>query len=169
MVMISKTITPDPTGAYIPILGYRATVSENVVTATGVDLFTVTGKVLITMWMGEVTVALSAAVTDYKLRVKTANVDLVAVANFASAAAGFIWSMSGDPDLTILTGGATAYTPATVKTTGTNGLGNANRIVGLAGGSLILQSLRTASVATGTMVHNLWYFPLESGASVVAI
>ena len=164
MVRISKTLTPDPTGAYIPLLGYRATKSENVVTATGVDLFTVTGKVLITLWTGEITVALSAAVTDYKLRVKTANVDLCAATDISSAAAGYMWLLSNDAGLTILQG--STYAVSAVKTADGNSIPLGHRIVGLAGGSCVLQSLRTASVTTGTMVHNLWYFPLESGASV---
>lgn len=147
-------------------LGYRVTKSENINTATGVDLFTVTGKVLITHWTGEVTDALHTTVTDYKLRVKTDNSDLCAATNIASAVVGYMWALSGDAGLTLLTG--SSYAVSVAKTADMNGLGGAQRIVGLAGGSCVLQSLRTAGASGDTMVHTLFYLPLEPGASVVA-
>jgi hypothetical protein len=78
-----------------------------------------------------------------------------------------MWSLSGDAGLTLLTG--SSYAVSASKTADMNGLGFANRIVGLAGGSLILQSLRTAGNSGDAMIHTLWYQPLESGASIVAI
>ncbi len=158
----------DPAGAYLPGLGYRATVTENINTATGVDLFTVTGKVLITLWTGEVTNAFDGAQpSDYKIRVKTANIDLCAATDLHGAVVGYMWSLSGDAGLTLLTG--SSYAVSASKTADMNGLGFANRIVGLAGGSCILQSLRTAGNSGDAQTHLLWYLPLESGASVVAI
>jgi hypothetical protein len=139
---------------------------ENIETATGVDLFTVTGKVLITLWLGEVTNALHTTVTDYKLRVKTANSDLCAATNISSAAVGYMWSLSGDAGLTLLTG--SSYAVSVTHTADNNGLGFANRVVGLAGGSCVLQSLRTAGAAGDSMSHLLFYVPLEPGAAVMA-
>lgn len=147
-------------------LGIRVAKTENVNTATGVDLFTVTGKVLLTLWTGEVTNALHTTVTDYKLRVKTDNVDLCAATDISSAAVGYMWSLSNDAGLTLLTG--SSYAVSSVKTADNNGIGLADRIVGLAGGSCVLQSLRTAGASGDEMIHNLWYFPLEAGAGVVA-
>lgn len=155
-----------PTPAYVPNLGFKASKTENVNTATGVDLFTVTGKVLISVWSGEVTNALHTTVTDYKLRIKTDNVDLCAATNISSAAVGYMWSLSGDSGLTLLTG--SSYAVSVVKATDNNAIGMADRIIGLAGGSCVLQSLRTAGAAGDEMVHNIWYMPLEAGASVVA-
>lgn len=155
-----------PTPEFVDGFGYKVSKTENVNTATGVDLFTVTGKVLVTIWSGEVTNALHTTVTDYKLRVKTDNVDLCAATNIASAAVGYMWSLSGDAGLTLLTG--SSYAVSAVKTADMNGLGFANRIVGLAGGSCTLQSLRTAGASGDEMIHTLWYLPLESGASVAA-
>lgn len=84
-----------------PLLGLPVSKTENINTATGVDLFTVTGKVLITLWTGEVTNAFNASPTDYKLRIKTDNVDLCAATNLASAALGYCWMLSNDAGLTM--------------------------------------------------------------------
>jgi hypothetical protein len=155
-----------PTPAFVPNLGYKVTKVEAIDAVTGVDLFTVTGKVYISMWTGEVTNAFHTTVTDYKLRVKTDNVDLCAATNMASAAVGYMWSLSGDAGLTLLTG--SSYAVSAVKTADNNAIGMADRIVGLAGGSCVLQSLRTAGAAGDSMTHSLFYMPLEAGASVVA-
>lgn len=155
-----------PTPAFVPGLGYKVTKVENIETATGVDLFTVTGKVLISVWSGEVTNALHTTVTDYKLRIKTDNVDLCAATNISSAAVGYMWSLCGDAGLTLLTGAT--YAVSAVKATDNNAIGMADRIIGLAGGSCILQSLRTAGAAGDSMTHSIWYQPLEAGASIVA-
>jgi hypothetical protein len=157
---------PNP-AHYVDGLGYRVTKTENINTATGVDLFTVTGKVLVRAWIGEVTNALNTTVTDYKLRIKTDNVDLCAATDISSAAVGYMWSLSNDAGLTLLTG--TTQAVSAVKTSDNNGIGMANRFVGLAGGSLVLQSLRTAGAAGDEMIHMMFYLPLEANASVVAV
>jgi hypothetical protein len=149
-----------------PGLGNRVTKTENINTATGVDLFTVSGKVLITLWTGEVTDAFNASPTDYKLRIKTDNVDLCAATNLASAALGYMWSLSGDAGLTLLTG--SSYAVSAVKTADMNGLGMAMRVVGLRGGSLTLQSLRTAGASGDTLEHTLFYIPLTDRAKIAA-
>jgi hypothetical protein len=147
---------------YVPWLGAPVSKTENVNTATGVDLFTVTGKVLITMWTGEVTNAIGAAVTDYKLRVKTDNVDLCAATGLNAAAIGTLFQLNGDAGDTLVNNGLG------VKACDTNGKGMAQRIIGLAGGTCVLQSLRTAGDASDAIIHTLWYVPLEAGASVAA-
>lgn len=156
----------DAAGAYLPGFGYKVSKTENINTATGVDLFTVTGKVLVTLWLGEVTNALHTTVTDYKLRVKTVNSDLCAATDISSAAVGYMWSLSGDAGLTLLTG--SSYAVSVTHTADNNAIGHAMRVVGLAGGSCTLQSLRTAGASGDELKHCLWYLPLESGASVVA-
>lgn len=156
----------DPTGFYSPLLGFRTTKVENVNTATGVDLFTVTGKVFLTIWTGEVTNALHTTVTDYKLRIKTDNVDLIAATDISSAAVGYMWSLPGDAGLTLLTG--SSYAVSAVKTADNNGLPYANRIIGLAGGSCILQSLRTAGASGDSMTHTVYWHPMEAGAGIAA-
>ena len=158
--------TADDTGAYLTPFGYRVAKTENINTATGVDLFTVTGKCWITLWLGEVTNALHTTVTDYKLRVKTDNVDLCAATDISSAVVGYMFSLGSDAGNTILQG--SSYAVSAVKTADNNALGYANRLVGLAGGSLVLQSLRTAGASGDELKHTIYYFPMESGASIVA-
>jgi len=118
--------------------------------------------VLITCWTGEVTNALGATVTDYKLRVKGTNRDLCAASNIASAAIGFIFQMCSDA------GDSLINTASATETADTNGKGMAYRIVGKSGSSLTLQSSRTAGDNGDAIVHSLWYIPLEAGAEVVA-
>jgi hypothetical protein len=150
---------------FVPGLGFRVTKTENMNTATGVDLFTVTGKVLITLWTGEVTNALGA-INDYKLRVKTDNVDLCAATDLSSAVVGYMWALSNDAGDTLLQSSTGAV--STVKHTDNNAKPMAGRIVGLASGSCTLQSLRTAGSAGDEMKHILFYLPLEASATVAA-
>lgn len=156
----------DRAGAYLPSLGYNVTKTEDVNTATSDDLFTVTGKVLLTLWTGEVTNALHTTVTDYKLSIKTVGTDLCAATNLSSAAVGYMFSLSGDAGLTLLTG--SSYAVSVTNSADMNGLGFAHRIIGLAGGSCTLQSVRTAGASGDAIIHNIWYLPLESGATVAA-
>lgn len=142
--------------------GLSVSKTENVNTATGVDLFTVTGKVLITLWTMEVTNAIDAAVNDYKLRVKTDNIDLCAAADLGGAVVGTLYSLTGDATDTLETAGDG------IKHVDHSDSGPANRVIGLAGGSCVLQSLRTAGASGDAIVHTLFYLPLEAGASVVA-
>lgn len=147
---------------YVPGLGFRVTKTENINTATGVDLFTVTGKVLIKLWTIEVTNAIGAGTTDYKLRIKTDNVDICAATDISSAAIGQLFSISGDATDTLETPGDG------IKHVDHSDSGMGNRIVGLAGGTCTLQSLRTAGDASDEVIHIMFYLPLEASASVAA-
>ena len=148
-------------------LGHGVSVTENIATATGVDLFTVTGKVLLSLWTGEVTNAFHTTVNDYKLRIKTSNVDLCAATDLSSAVVGYMWSLSNDAGDTLLQ--SSSYAVSVVKATDQNAKPSAGRIIGLAGGTCILQSLRTAGASGDAMIHTIYYQPLEPGASIAAI
>lgn len=150
------------TGADSKLLGARVTKTENVNTATGVDLFTVAGCVLITLWKIEVTDALNTTVIDYKLRVKTSNSDLCAASNVSSAAVGRIYQLNGNAADTLIN------TATATETADTGGKGLANRVVGKSGGTLTLQSNRTAGAVGDEVIHTLFWLPLEAGAYVVA-
>jgi hypothetical protein len=122
--------------------------------------------VLIKVWTLEVTNALHTTVTDYKLRIKTDNVDLCAAGDLSSAAVGFMLQLNSDAGDTILAGGS--YAVSAVKTADTNGKGMADRIVGLASGTCTLQSNRTAGAASDAIIHSIYYLPLEASAAIVA-
>jgi hypothetical protein len=159
---IVNNLLAETPGTYVPGLGYKVTKTEDVNVATGDDLFTVTGKVLVTLWSGEVTNALDAAVTDYKLRVKTSNIDLCAASNIASAAIGFMFNMNGDAGDTLIN------TASATEAADVNGKGLASRVIGKASGSITLESNRTAGAASDAIVHTLFYLPLEASAAVAA-
>ncbi len=153
-------------GTYVPGLGYKVTKTEDVNTATSDDLFTVTGKVLITMWECEVTNALDAAVTDYKISMTTLNADLVAAGNIASSIVGHMFMLNSDAGDTSLS--SSTYAVSVSGSADTNGKGLAMRVVGKAGGTDTLKAVRTAGAAGDAIVHTLFYLPLEASASVVA-
>jgi hypothetical protein len=159
---LQANLTSQTPATFVPGLGYRVTKTEDVNAATSDDLFDVTGKVLITLWTIEVTNAIDAAVNDYILRIKTDNVALTASSDIGSAAVGVIMNVTGDAGDTLETAGEG------VKTCDHSDSGPANRIVGLAGGTCTLQSVRTAGAASDAMIHVLFYLPLEASATVVA-
>ncbi len=137
------------------------------------DLFTVTGKVLITLLTGEVTQAIGAAVNDYLLRVKTSNEAIAAATDISSDAIGTMYLVSGHPD-DILNGRLTPTTRVAALSGNNDGgindyvQAHSPMIVGLAGGSLIIQSLHTAGDAGDAVIWTLMYIPLEASASVAA-
>jgi hypothetical protein len=79
-----------------PHFGFRVTKTEDVATATSDDLFTLTGKVAITLWTCEVTNALNASPTDYKIELTTLAGVLIAAGNIASSIVGHMFTLNGD-------------------------------------------------------------------------
>lgn len=145
---------------FVPGLGYRVSKTEDVNTATTDDLFTVTGKVLIKLWTIEVTNIIGAQPIDYILRVKTDNTAITASTDISAAAIGVIMNVTGDASDTLETAGEG------IKTCDFSDSGMTNRVVGLAGGSLVLQSVRTAGDAGDAMIHTIFYLPLEASAAI---
>ncbi len=94
---------PSPSGGdYNPVLGYRVQKTEDGSTATKDVLFTITGLVLITSWIGQVTNALGATAkySDYVLEIDGAG-DLAASTDISSAAIGYTFQLGGDAGLTL--------------------------------------------------------------------
>jgi hypothetical protein len=146
-------------------LGYKVTKTEDVNTATSDDLFTLTGKVNIRLWTGEVTNALDAAVTDYQITLTTLAGVLVAAGNIASAIVGHIFTLNADAGDTSLSTSSSAVSVAGVgDTNGKTG----HLVVGKAGGSDVIKSVRTAGASGDAIRHDVFYEPLEAGASLVA-
>ena len=148
----------DPSGSYLPSLGWRVTKSHDLSTDNA-DLFTVTGKVAITLLTGEVTTVVGGACT-YAMRVKTTNEAIFPATTIDTDAVGTMYLFSGDPT-------TTRGTPTT-RVGFIDGVGPLSPlIVGLAGGSLVIQSDLDAA-DTGVVAWTLYYQPLESGAYVAA-
>lgn len=147
---------------FVPGLGYTVTKAHNLAT-DNVDLFTVTGKVAITLMVGEVTTVVGGAAT-YQLRVKTTTEALCAVTTIDTDAAGTMYMVTGDPNV-ILNG--TGSTPVTRVAFSVGAFPHSVFVLGLTGGSLTIESDMDAA-DTGVITWNLYYMPLEAGASVVA-
>ena len=150
---------------FVPGLGYKVSKTESIADdSTTDDLFDVTGQVLITNWTMEVaTDAVGADLNDYKLRIKTDNIDLCAASDIHGDVVGQIYMLNSDA------GDGVLGSDSGKGTCDTNGKGLANRVVGLAGGSCTLQSLHTdPGASTATLKHVLWYLPLEASAAVAA-
>ena len=73
-------------GFYSPAYGFRAVKSHNLAT-DNVDLFTITGKVAITLLTGEVTTVIGGAAA-YAMRVKTATAAVFAATPIDSEVGG---------------------------------------------------------------------------------
>lgn len=143
------------------ILGTKVTKAHNLAT-DNVDLFTVTGKVLITLLIGEVTTVV-ATTTTYAMRVKTSNEAIFAATTITTDADDTMYLFGGDPTVVLNNGG----TPVT-RVAFLDGAGpHSPIVVGLAGGSCVIESDLDAA-GTGVISWSLWYHPLEASASVVA-
>lgn len=137
-------------------LGTRVTKTEDL-SGTQDDLFTVTGKVLITLLTSEVTDAIGAAVTDWNMRIKTEGTDIIGAQSIANSPVGTVRVLGGDGSLYSLPG-AQGIRPISLT----------YYVIGLAGGSCTIEAVHTAGDAGDAMVWTLYYLPLEPGASVAA-
>jgi len=124
--------------------------------STQTPYFTVTGKVLITQIVGEVTTVFDGTVNSLKLIANPtvgADVDLCTALVVTSDAAGTMYSLTG------------TFANAMIASTSGAFEAQANPIV-VAAGSIDLDA--TATDATGATKWTLLYIPLESGAGITA-
>lgn len=151
-------------------IGRRITKTQDL-TSDPDALFTVTGKVLVTLMTGEVTANVPSACT-LQLRVATTNEALCATTTIDNDTAGTMYVVSGQGNA-VLNGGLVPTTRiATVNSqqTDTSVLSNALApfVLGLAGGSLTIEGDLDAAEASGTIAWTLFYIPLEASATVAA-
>lgn len=149
-----------------PFFGYGVTKTEDVELATNAPLFTLTGKVAIMLWTFEVTNALHTTVTDYKIELTTLAGILIAAGNISSGIVGFMRTLNGSAASTALNTSTSAVSVAGVGDTATKW---GPIVVGKAGGSDVIKATRTAGATGDAIVHNVFFWPLEAGASLVAV
>jgi hydrogenase maturation factor len=149
------------TGLYIPGKVYRVTKSHNLAT-DNVDLFTVTGKVLITLLTGEVT-TIVAVTTTYAMRIKTSAEAIFPALTITTDAAGTMYLFGGDNTVVPNNAGTPITRVGFLDSAGPH----SPMVVGLTGGSAIIES-DLDGAGTGVIRWDMWYEPLEAGASVVA-
>ena len=155
----------DPLAGYNPRLGFGVTKVSNLADGTGTDdLFTVTGRVLITSLTGEVTTVVGGAAT-LKIRDITNSVDLCAATTIDSDAVGTMYALTSI-SANILNGtGGTPVVGSIPNITGAQQVDVA--IVGDAQAALTLSQVLDAA-DTGAITWRLTYIPLISGATVAA-
>lgn len=155
----------DPLSGYNPVLGWGVTKVSNLADGSGTDnLFTVTGRVLITSLTGEVTTVIGGAAT-MKLTDTTNSVDLCAATTIDTDAVGTMYALTSI-STNILNG--TGATPVVGSIPNITGASLINvRVVGHVQGPITIAHILDAA-DTGAITWRLTYIPLVSGATVAA-
>ena len=155
----------DPLSGYNPRMGFGVTKVSNLADGSGTDnLFTVTGRVLITSLTGEVTTVIGGAAT-MKLRDVTNSVDLCAATTIDSDAVGTMYALT-NISANILNGtGATPVIGSIPNITGASQVDVA--VVGDVQAALTIAHVLDAA-DTGAVTWRLTYIPLVAGATVAA-
>ena len=147
-------------GSFIPGLGYQVTKSCDLSGAND-DLFTITGKVMVTMITGQVEGGALTGAESFQLRLKTSNEPLCAATTIDTDADGTMYLLTGDVGAVMNAGDAPTTNVAQAAGTALTPL-----IIGQAGGSATIESNTTGN--GGTIDFILYYMPLEASAAVVA-
>lgn len=155
----------DPLSGYNPRMGFGVTKVSNLADGSGTDdLFTVTGRVLITSLTGEVTTVIGGAAT-LKIRDITNSIDLCAATTIDTDAVGTMYALS-NISASILNG--TGMTPVVGSIPNLTGSSHVDvAIVGDAQAALTLSQVLDAA-DTGAITWRLTYIPLIPSATVVA-
>ena len=155
----------DPLSGYNPRMGFGVTKVSNLADGAGTDnLFTVTGRVLITSLTGEVTTVVGTS-TTLKIRDITNSVDLCAATTITSDAVGTMYALTSI-STNILNGtGAVPVIGSIPNITGALQVDVA--IVGDVQAALTLSQVLDGA-GTGAVTWRLTYIPLVAGATVAA-
>lgn len=161
----ARTAAAPTSTVYNPLLGYGVTKVSNLADGSGTDdLFTVTGRCLITSLTGEVTTVIGGAAT-LKLRDTTNSVDLCAATTIDTDAVGTMYALSSIAG-NILNG--TGMTPVVGSVPNLTGSAHfAVRVVGDAQAALTIAQVLDAA-DTGNITWVLTYWPLVAGATIAA-
>ncbi len=133
-------------------------------TTDNLDLFSVVGKNMITMLTGEVTTII-ATTTTYVMRVKTTNEPIFSATTITTAAAGTMYLFGGDCTIALNNAGTITTRVASLDTSGPL----SPIVVGKTSGTAITIESDLNATGTGTIRWDMWWWPLEAGASIVAL
>lgn len=134
------------------------------------DLFTVYGKVLITLIIGEVTTVMDGGASTVLLNEKADSIPLCAATTITSDAEGEMYMLSGHPDAVMNGGGAPVLKVAALTAehdSATDRSPAHSPIVFDGQAGLIIESTETGD-DTGKILWTLFYVPIEDGAYVEA-
>ncbi len=152
----------DPLGGYDPVLGFRVTKTSDRSSASGLDnIFTVTGRCLITHLSGEVTTQIGTT-TTIKISDITNTIDLCAATTVTGDVVGTMYHLDGVKSAVL----NASIAPVVGSTSLVNG-GYQPIIVGGTQAPITLQETGD-QVGTGAIAWVLYYKPLVASATVVA-
>lgn len=152
----------DPLSGYDPVLGWKVTKVSDMADGAGTDnLFTVTGRCLITSLTGEVTTVIGTT-TTMKLTDTTNSVDLCAATTITSDAVGTMYALGG-VKADVLNGG---IAPVVGSISFANG-SFTPVIVGDVQAPLTIAHVLDGA-GTGAVTWTLFYKPLVASATVAA-
>ncbi len=155
----------DPLSGYNPRMGWGVTKVSNLADGSGTDnLFTITGRVLITSLTGEVTTVVATTDT-IKLRDTTNSVDLCAATTITSDGVGTMYALSSISGNILNGTGMTPVVGSIPNLTGSSHVDVA--VVGCVQAAITLAQVANAA-GTGAITWRLTYIPLVSGATVAA-
>ncbi len=151
--------------AFIPGLGYPVVKVSNMADGTGTDnLFTVTGRCLITHLSGEVTTQIGTT-TTMKLSDVTNTVDLCAATTITTDIVGTMYALPG-LSAQILNGTGDTPVVGSIRNW-TTPSGSARQIIGDVQAPITIAHVLDGA-GTGAVTWQLYYLPLVSGATIVA-
>ncbi len=151
--------------AFLPGLGYRVTKTSAMADGSGTDnLFTVTGRCLITHLSGEVTTQIGTT-TTMKLSDVTNTVDLCAATTITSDVVGTMYALPGlSAQILNGTGGTPVVGSIPNMTTPSSGAG---QIIGDSQAALTVAHVLDGA-GTGAVAWVLYYMPLTDASTIVA-
>ena len=152
----------DPLGGYDPVLGFRVTKTSNLADGSGTDnLFTVTGRCLITHLSGEVTTVVGTT-TTMKIRDVTNSIDLCAATTITTDDPGTMYHLDGVKSAVLNSGIAPVI--------GSTSLANGGYQPIIVGGTVAPITLAHVldGAGTGAVAWVLYYKPLVASATVAA-
>ncbi len=157
----------DPLGGYDPLLGFRVTKNSNLADGSGTDnLFTITGRCLITHLSGEVTTQIGTSDT-IKLSDVTNTVDLCAATTVTSDVVGTMYALPGISAQILNGTGGTPVVGSIPNIPAGGASGGAMQIIGDVQGAITLAQVANAA-GTGVVAWVLYYKPLTAASSIVA-
>ncbi len=153
--------------AFIPGLGYPVVKVSSMADGSGTDnLFTVTGRCLITHLSGEVTTQIGTT-TTMKLSDVTNTVDLCAATTITTDVVGTMYALPGISAQILNGTGGTPVVGSIPNIPAGGASGGASQIIGDVQAPITIAHVLDGA-GTGAVTWQLYYLPLVAGASIVA-
>jgi len=133
------------------------------------DLFSVTGVILLTYMVGEVTTAV-ATTTTLTIETDTNTEQLHAATTITTDPAGTLYILPGDPGSVLNCAAAPVVDLAACDAVGTTAIGIHPYVVGLTAGTTVIRAQLNATATGGhSTTWTMFYIPISANASVVAL